>query len=190
MEAILEKYVAFTKKWEGGLSRDKADSASAHPCPTPYNGKTGWHTNAGITYAVWKSFYGADHDNEFFEMPSDMWFKVFKKGYWDAVKGDEFYSKNIAIIVTGMAWGSGAKQAVKSLQKSILNCGVHVAIDGVIGHQTLACANSIDARKLFDAIAEERERFFRSIAKPGSKNEKFLKGWLNRLADYKKTFRP
>ena len=55
---IIEKYVKFTKKWEGGLSRDKNDSASSYPCPTPYKGKTGYHTNAGITYKTWVSFFG------------------------------------------------------------------------------------------------------------------------------------
>ena len=190
MTPIIEKYIKFVKKWEGGLSRDKADSASKFPCPTPFQGKTGWHTNVGITYAAWVSFYGKDNDKEFFEMSADDWFRVFKKGYWDKVRGDEYDSINIAIFVTGMAWGSGPSQAISSLQRAINNCGVLVKIDGLIGKKTIDGANSIEPRKLFDELAEERERFFRAIAQPGSKNEKFLKGWLNRLADYKKTFRP
>lgn len=187
---MIEKYIQFVKKWEGGLSRDKADSASAFPCPTPYQGKTGWHTNIGITYAAWVSFYGKNDDADFFKMPSDKWFKIFKKGYWDKVMGDQYESINIAIFVTGMAWGSGPSQAVSSLQRAINNCGVLVKIDGLIGKKTIAAANSIEPRKLFDELTEERERFFRAIAQPGTKNAKFLKGWLNRLEDYKKTFRP
>ena len=93
---IIEKYIKFVKKWEGGLSRDKNDSASSFPCPTPYNGKSGWHTNAGITYAAWVQFYGNDKDADFYRMPADMWFKIFKKGYWDKVKGDAYNSQNIA----------------------------------------------------------------------------------------------
>lgn len=185
---LIDKYVSFTKKWEGGLSRDKSDSASSYPCPTAYQGKNGWHTNVGITYATWVEFYGHDNDAEFFNMTTENWFRIFKKGYWDSVRGDDFYSQNIAIIVTGMAWGSGTRQAVKSLQVAINHCGVHCAIDGVIGRQTLACANSIDPRKLFDAIADERERFFYAIGT--GKNAKFLNGWLNRLKDYRSTFRP
>ena len=188
MEELIKKYVDFTKKWEGGLSRDTSDSESSHPCPTPYQGKTGYHTNVGITYAVWESFFGKNQDADFFIMPPEMWFKVFKKGYWDAVKGDSFTSKNIAIIVTGMAWGSGAKQAGKSLQTAINNCGVKCDVDGIIGNGTIKAANSIDPRKLFDAIANERERFFRAIGV--GKNAKFLKGWLNRLQSYRRTFRP
>jgi lysozyme family protein len=59
-----------------------------------------------------------------------------------------------------------------------------------LGNKTIAAANSIPPQVLFDALTTERERFFRYIGRPGSKNAKFLKGWLNRLADYKKTFRP
>jgi len=91
MTPILEKYVAFTKKWEGGLSRDTSDSASSYPCPTKHDGKSGWHTNAGITYAAWVQYFGKDNDERFFLMAPEDWFKVFKKGYWDGVKGDLFF---------------------------------------------------------------------------------------------------
>jgi len=185
---LIEKYVKFVKKWEGGLSRDKSDSASSYPCPTPFNGKTGWHTNAGIVYKTWVSFYGTDNDARFFAMNSADWFKIFKKGYWDGVHGDSFTSQNIAIFVTGMAWGSGAKQAGKSLQVAINHCGLLCSIDGVIGDKTINAANAIEPRVLFDALTNERERFFYAIGV--GKNAKFINGWINRLNDYRKTFRP
>ena len=185
---IIEKYVAFTKKWEGGLSRDKSDSASSYPCPTPYKGKTGYHTNAGITYKTWVSFFGTDNDARFYLMNSADWFAVFKKGYWDGVRGDAYNSQNIAVFVTGMAWGSGARQAIKSLQVAINHCGLQCDVDGLIGPKTILLANSIEPRKLFDALTAERERFFYAIGV--GKNAKFLTGWLNRLNDYRFTFRP
>ena len=188
MTPLIEKYIAFTRKWEGGLSRDVNDSASKHPCPTPFLGKNGYHTNIGITYAVWVKMFGKNNDTRFYAMKAEDWFNVFKTLYWNGVRADEFKSQNIAIFVTGMAWGSGAKQAVKSLQQAILNCGVTVVKDGIIGNNTIKAANSIEPQVLFDALTSERERFFRAIGK--GKNAKFLKGWLNRLADYKKTFRP
>ena len=185
---IIEKYVAFTKKWEGGLSRDKSDSASSFPCPTPYKGKTGYHTNAGITYKTWVSFFGTDNDARFYLMNAADWFKIFKTGYWDGVRGDAYNSQNIAVFVTGMAWGSGVKQASKSLQVAINHCGLLCTIDGIIGSKTILLANSIEPRKLFDELINERKRFFYAIAT--GKNAKFLNGWLNRLSDYQKTFTP
>ncbi|MBK8226527.1 MAG: hypothetical protein IPK70_05065 [Flavobacteriales bacterium] len=188
--SIIDDYVAFTKRWEGGLSNKTADSASAFPCPTPYKGKTGYHTNVGVTYKVWKSLFGSNEDQRFFAMNSDDWWNVFKTLYWNGVRGDEFKSKNVAIFVTGMAWGSGGKQATKSLQTAIRNCGVPIDVDGRLGNETIALANSCAPQKLFDALTAERERFFRAIAAPGTQNAVFLKGWLNRLEDYKRTFRP
>ena len=185
---LIEKYVKFTKKWEGGLSRDKNDSASSYPCPTPYNGKSGYHTNAGITYKAWVSFFGTDNDHRFYTMNASDWFSIFKKGYWDGVHGDSFTSQNIAVFVTGMAWGSGVKQASKSLQVAINHCGLLCSIDGVIGNKTINAANAINPTQLFDELTAERERFFYAIGV--GKNAKFLNGWLNRLSDYQKTFRP
>ena len=187
---LIKKYIEFTKRWEGGLSRDKSDSASKFTCPTSYKGLGGYHTNMGITYQVWRDFYGKDKDDRFFNMSDQDWFNVFKTLYWNGVRGDEYDSQNIAIIVTGMAWGSGKVQAIKSLQQAILNCSIKVDIDGILGNKTIAAANSIPPQMLFDAIIAERKRFFEYIGRPGSKNAKFLKGWLNRLEDYKKTFRP
>ena len=187
---MIDKYILFVKKWEGGLSRDKSDSASKFPCPTPYKGIGGYHTNIGITYAVWKQFYGKEKDARFFSMNNEDWFNVFKTLYWNSVRADEFLSQNVAIFVTGMAWGSGKKQAVTSLQQAILNCNIKVDKDGVLGNRTISAANSIPPQVLFDALTAERERFFRYIGRQGTKNAKFLKGWLNRLDSYKKTFRP
>lgn len=186
---LLQKYIAFTHKWEGGLSRDVNDSASKHPCPTPYNGKSGWHTNVGITYETWESMFGSFNDHRFFAMSEKDWFDVFKTLYWDKVKGDQL-PDSIAIYVTGIAWGSGANRAGITLQTALRNLGEPITIDGDIGNKTIAATHRVNERMLFDELLREREKFFRNIAKPGSKNAKFLKGWLNRLEDYRVTFRP
>jgi lysozyme family protein len=186
----LETYINFTKRWEGGLSRDTNDSASSYPCPTPYQGKSGYHTNIGITYKVWVSVFGKNNDARFFAMNNEDWFKVFKSLYWDSVKGDDYKCFSIAVIVTGMAWGSGAHRASITLQQAINNCGGNVTVDGKIGMKTIAGANAINDLKLFNELIRLRKQFFLAISEVGTKNAKFRKGWLNRLADYEKTFKP
>lgn len=186
----LQTYINFIKRWEGGLSRDTNDSASSNPCRTPYNGKTGWHTNIGITYSVWEKAFGKYEDERFFKMSSDDWFRIFKGMYWDSVKGDDYKCFSIAVIVTGIAWGSGAHRAGITLQQAVNNCGGNLTVDGKIGMKTVAGANAIDNLKLFNELIRLRKQFFLAISQEGSKNAKFRKGWLNRLADYEKTFRP
>ncbi|HRO76124.1 MAG TPA: putative peptidoglycan-binding domain-containing protein [Crocinitomicaceae bacterium] len=182
----LNDYIKVCKKWEGGLSKDKDDSASAYPCPTPYKGQTGWHTNKGITYGSWVSIFGKTNDARFFAMSDEDWFTIFDKNYFSKVKGHEFKTLNIAAMVTAIAWGSGVVQGGKHLQRALNIMGAKLEVDGIIGQKTLKAANTADQRQLFNTLLEVREQFFRAIAK--GKNAKFLNGWLNRLRDYKQQF--
>lgn len=185
----LNTYIKFIKKWEGGLSGDPSDSCSALYCPTLKDGKR-YHTNMGICYSTWVDTFGHSNNVRFLDMNAEDWFKIFKRGYWDGVRADEFNSFSVAVIVTGMAWGSGQRQAIKTLQQALNNLGKNVAIDGKIGLKTLAAANELNERILFDELIRLREAFFIAISKPGTKNAKYRKGWLNRLSDYYDTFRP
>lgn len=186
----INDYVTFIKRWEGGLSKDKADSASSTTCPTPFKAVSGYHTNVGITYAVWRSEFGSDNDARFYAMNNEDWFRVFKGLYWDSVKGDQYDSFSVAVIVTGMAWGSGASRAGITLQQALNNLGKQVTVDGKIGMRTIEAANSCNDLELFDELMRLRIAFFKSIGAVGKTNNKFLKGWLNRANDYIKTFRP
>ena len=177
--------VPFILKWEGGLSNDKADSASANPCPTSHDGHTGYHTNKGVTYAVWAHYFGKNNDSRFFTMSDEDWGVIFKAGYWDKVKGDLIESQAIANCMVSWAWGSGAARAIKLIQEV-----VGVDIDGKLGQQTIGAINSMDEVELFDKCIARRKRFFEDIAKARPANLKFLKGWMNRLNDFNKTFHP
>ncbi len=186
----LEDYIKLCKEFEGGLSRDKADSASKYPCPTPYKGVTGYHTNKGITYTSWKRKFGTGADNRFFEMNDADWFKIFDEMYFSRVKGHDYKSLNIAAMVTAFAWGSGVKQAGITLQTALRNLGQDVVIDGAIGKKTIDAANQINPPILFDELRRLRIEFFNRIGAPGKKNNKFLRGWLRRANSYVINFRP
>lgn len=190
----LKKLMDFTAGWEGGLSKDKNDSASNYPNPLPHKGQTGWHTNKGITFRVWEKNFPDDPEG-FFVMAEDKWFHIFKKGYWDKVKADLIDSFAVAVYTFGIAWGSGPVRAKKTLQSAVSAICEPLLVDGIIGSKTLAAVNKCDEVELFDKLLEMREAFFRKICTPeGSsnweKNKTFLNGWLNRLEDYRETFRP
>lgn len=185
--AVHTNIVPFIKKWEGGLSRHSNDGASKFPCPTPYNGLSGWHTNKGITYEVWVKYFGTNNDNRFFTMSDADWAVIFKNGYWDKVKGDEIKHQSIANVLVSWAWGSGPKTAILNLQKAIGFKGKDV--DGIIGPMTLGAINSqVDEECFFNMLCNYRESWFRRIAT--GKNAVFLTGWLNRLNDFRTVFKP
>lgn len=181
--ADYKQIIPFIKKWEGGLSRITNDSASKNTCPTPFKGQTGWHTNQGITYLSWCSIFGQNNDARFYAMSSEDWNTVFKKGYWDAVKGDQIQKQSIANVLVSWAWGSGPVTAIKQIQKVL-----GISADGVIGNQTLTAINNADERELFAKCIKQREQFFRQIAV--GKNAVFLNGWLNRLRNFEASFKP
>jgi lysozyme family protein len=183
-----KKVISFFMKWEGGLSRDGNDSASRFPCRTPYNGYNGWHTNKGITYAVWVSYFGKDQDARFFEMSEADVEHIFKAGYWDKVKGDEIDHESIAACMVSWAWGSGAGTSIKMMQKI-----VGTKVDGKLGAITIGAINKRideDVNAFFNECVEARRKFFMSISEPGTPNAKFRRGWLNRLNDFTLKFKP
>lgn len=196
------KIVKFFFKWEGGLSRHPNDSASKYPNPLEHEGKRGWHTNMGITYATWERYKGKNAKRAFFNMTEEDVVEIFEKGYWLPSKCDKIDSQAVAVCLVSWAWGSGVYGAATQLQRMLIKDGKKIgSVDGIIGKKTLKAVNSYDERELFDLMVKTRESFFRYITNPAnartqgqrerfSKNAKFLNGWLNRLNNFNETFRP
>lgn len=196
-----KKIVPFFKLKEGGLSRDLNDTAKKYPCPTTYNGKAGYHTNKGITYATWVGTFGKDCDDRFFAMSDEDWGVIFKQKYWDSVKGDVLPYQSMADVMVSWAWGSGPKTAIKQMQRMLNQMGGDLDPDGKLGNLTISEMKKHNETTLFDKACQIRESFFRYISDerngktPSQKqayknNAKNLQGWLNRLSDFKKKFRP
>lgn len=163
-------------KWEGGISRAKTDTASSNTAP----GTGGVHTNKGITWGTFQHLapqVGVEATpNNFLTLPNNAWEKIFKKGYWDAIKGDLIQNQNIANFLVDIAWGSGSGVAVKALQRALNFIGFETAIDGKIGKQTIDNANKAEPGKLLDVLYENRKKQLVAYNQPAN-----LKGWLNRL---------
>jgi lysozyme family protein len=86
----------YIKRWEGGLSKDPKDKASAFPVPDG----SGHHTNKGVT---WATFTGLASEvgykatpQLFYNMPDNIWLAIYKIGYWNPVQGDKINSQGIA----------------------------------------------------------------------------------------------
>lgn len=183
--AEMNNVVDFFMKWEGGLSRDGRDRASRYPCPMLFNGYKDWHTNKGITYQTWVHYFGHDQKHRFLTMSIEDVKDIFRRGYWDKVKGDEIESDAIAATLVSWAWGSGSKTAIKLMQGV-----VGTKRDGIIGKKTLKAINDSDEKELFDLCLERREKFFRDICKARPTNNAFLRGWLRRLNNFNEEFKP
>ena len=201
------KIIPFFYKWEGGLSRNQNDSAKKHPCPLPWKDpkdgkvKTGWHTNKGVTYSAWVGKFGRNNDERFMIMSDEDWGVIFKEKYWDKVKGDDMPVQFVSDVLVAWAWGSGAVTAIKQMQRHLKFKKADQ--DGKIGNQTLG-AIRVEVEKnpnFFVELCNTREEFFRFISDPkNARNEEErirfknniqnLRGWLNRLNQFRKEFAP
>lgn len=167
--AIHTSITPFIKKWEGEYGNDPDDA--------------GGETRKGITYKTWKSVFGDTHER-FMAMSDDDWNHIFKKLFWDPMHGDDFKSQRVAEIMVDWMWCSGKKSPGKRLQTVLVqDFGCHIDIDGAIGKQTVRAINSVDEKKLIEAILEERFDFLDDIVVARPVNKKFLKGWQNRIHD-------
>lgn len=153
----------FILRWEGGFVDDPLDRGGA--------------TNKGITIGTFRNFYGKDATVEQLKNITDeQWLRIFKSGYWDKWKADDIENQSIADIVVDWAWASGTATSIKQVQKIL-----GVAVDGIVGNDTLTAINTADQSSLFDKIRNRRIEFVENIVKRDPSQARFLKGWKNRI---------
>ena len=138
----------------------------------------GGMTNLGVTKRVWDEWIGRESSED--EMrnlkPEDV-ANLYKKLYWDRVKGDDLPS-GVNYCVFDAAVNSGTGRAAKWLQEA-----VGAVPDGAIGAKTLANVAAHDADSLVNAYCDVRLNFLKSL-KPF---DTFGKGWSRRVEGVRQT---
>lgn len=132
----------------------------------------GGMTNLGVTKRVWEEWTGKPAgEQEMRSLTPAMVSPLYKKRYWDAVRGDDLPS-GVDLCVFDCAVNAGVSRASKFLQQAI-----GVPADGVIGPKTLAAVTAKPAEEVIEAFCDLREAHFKSL----STFNVFGKGWMNRL---------
>lgn len=172
----IEKLAPIVAKWEGGYVNDPVDKGGA--------------TNMGVTVGAWK-LLGYDKNGDGVINNADMKllskddFKFVLRKYWDKWQADNIKNQSIANILVDWYWGSGKWGII--IPQRILG----LTQDGVVGPKTIAKINEEiekDAEALFDKIFAARVKFLDDIVKNNSSQKRFIKGWKNRLSDFKFQF--
>ena len=160
------KLVPFILQWEGGFVNDPTDLGGA--------------TNKGVTIGTFREFrkrkgLPAPTVDDLKNISESEWHEIFKSLYWDRWKADYILNQSVANILVDWVWASG----VRGILRTQIILGV--ASDGIVGAKTIAAVNAADPKKLFNAIKADRAKFIDEICKVRPKNEKYRKGWMNRL---------
>ena len=145
-------------KYEGGYVNHPADP--------------GGMTNLGVTKRVWEEWTGKPAtEADMRSLTPAMVGPLYKKRYWDAVRGDDLPS-GVDLCVFDCAVNAGVGRASKFLQQA-----VGVPADGVIGPKTIAAVTAIPADEVIEKFCNLREAHYKSLSTFAT----FGKGWMNRL---------
>ena len=168
--AQIKKLSPIIAKWEGKFVDDPIDKGGA--------------TNMGITIGTWRSV-GYDKNGDGIIDVQDMKlldyndFSAVLRIYWNRWQADNIENQSVAGILVDWVWASGV-WGIKIPQRIL-----GLKEDGIVGPATLKAVNSADQKELFEKIFEARKKFFEDIAKNNPSQKRFIKGWLNRLNDFK-----
>jgi lysozyme family protein len=167
----------FVLKWEGGLSND----------PDDRGGLTKW----GVTQATYDRYRKAKGLplQPVAKMTETEMREIYWSYYWQPVIGDA-HANPLALALFDTAVNMGVGTAIKLLQRAIndlLPKERWVTVDGKIGEQTLKAAKSLDAKRLALQLCNRREERYYAIVRANPTQQKFLRGWLNRLNDLRRS---
>lgn len=131
----------------------------------------GGMTNLGVTRATYEQFLGrAVTEDEMRALTPEDVAPVYKKDYWDKVKGDDLPS-GVDWCVFDWAVNSGPARAAKALQLV-----VGATVDGAIGPKTLAQVEKANPEVIIETIHNIRQEFYEKL----KTFDTFGKGWTRR----------
>lgn len=165
--ARVELLVPHILRWEGGWVDDPDDLGRA--------------TCKGVCYRTYKLYCSRKKKptptiEDLKNISDDEFVAILKEMYWDACRADRIESQSVANAIVDWAWNSGTTTAAKEVQKVL-----GVEADGIIGNITLAAINSWSPLPLFDQIQQARIAYLQRICNARPANNKFMRGWLNRV---------
>lgn len=102
--------------------------------------------------------------------------------FYHLMKIDEIDNMLISGHLLCHGVNAGIKNSVKILQKSInVICNDNINVDGIIGKITLSYANSDVQEEIANEMIVKRKEYYTNLAKRNPSQQKFLKGWINRV---------
>jgi len=171
--ADIKQFIPLLLKWEGGYVNNPADR--------------GGSTNKGVTLATWQQQGYDKNDDGAIDVEDlklisteDVVERILRPHYWNRWQADRIDSQALANILVDWVWNSGRYGI--TIPQGVLG----VTEDGIVGEKTLWRLNNYpDPEGLFEKIKQMRRAFFNMICIHRPENKRFLKGWLNRLNDFK-----
>mgnify|MGYP003650749912 FL=1 len=128
-------------------------------------------TNLGVTKKVYDEWIGREStEQEMRDLTPDDVAPIYKKNYWDRIKGDS--------LPSGLDWAcfdwavnSGSGRPAKAVQRA-----VGATQDGAIGPATIGLIMEKDPKFIIEYVHDVRQDFYKSL----KTFETFGRGWTRR----------
>ena len=164
--ADFDVYAPLLQKLEGGYVNNKHDKGGATMC--------------GVTLATYRQWYGPEKTvRDLKNITYNEWKAIMKSGYWDKAKCDLLRNQSVAEIIADWCVNSGTK-VLKTVQSL-----AGAKPDGIIGPKSVAAINTCDQRMLHQRLFAQRVLYYENIVRRNPSQKVFLKGWMNRLSNFK-----
>lgn len=134
----------------------------------------GGETNLGVTKRVYEDFGG---EKEMKDLTKEDVEPIYKKNYWDRVKGDDL-PEGLDLMIFDFAVNAGPGRAAKFIQRL-----VNTTVDGGIGPNTLGKINEYvehyGLEQTISSYALMRQNYYEGL----STFSTFGKGWTRRVME-------
>lgn len=151
-------------KSEGGYVNDPHDK--------------GGETNLGVTKKAWADYLGRPiEDGEMAALTKEAVEPFYKKMYWDRIRGDEL-PDGVDYLVFDFGVNAGPGRSARFLQEA-----VGADADGVIGPGTIGKVKALPVLEVIDRFSARKEQFYNGLVEKDPTQQRFIKGWLNRVAE-------
>ena len=144
MKNNFDKCLHMLLEHEGGYVNDSRDS--------------GGMTNLGVTKRVYDDWIGRKStEQEMRDLTPDDVAPIYKKNYWDRVKGD-YLPSGVDWCAFDWAVNSGSGRPAKAIQRA-----VGAKVDGAIGKQTVGLVMEKDPKFIIDYVYTVRKAFYEGL---------------------------
>jgi len=102
--------------------------------------------------------------------------ELYRRDYWNAIKGDDIVDDNVAYELLDTAVNMGARTSIKIAQLCI-----GVESDGVLGAKTVTALNLMEPETFVLKFKMAKIARYIYICKKNPDNKKFFYGWISRV---------
>lgn len=106
---------------------------------------------------------------------------IFLEYFWNPMQLGEIHSQAVANQMFDLAANAWTTTSARVAQRALVDLGVPVSVDGVVGPATVAAINAQDPQSFLGAFKNYATKFYAAVVYNNPTMSKFLHSWMSRL---------